>query len=113
MPKNFSRDMINVATNPSAKLILFSDLPCCTVNDCPNCGGLGFFNIFVASDGPFKEPMFPYNGSSDDHKTSHWYNGYWWSGKSYNFPCPDCNGSGEVDGTRARWAREEAERGQR
>lgn len=93
--KNFPRDMIAVATNPSAKLILFSDLPTADVFDCENCGGMGFFNVFVATDGPFQEPMNPYNGTGEDHKTSHWYNDRWWIGKSYNFNCPDCKGDGQ------------------
>ena len=82
--------MIAMATNPAAKLILFSDLPKAQLNDCENCGGLGFFNVFIASDGPFNEPAFPYNGKDTDHKTSHWHDGKWWVGKSYNFPCPVC-----------------------
>lgn len=94
MPKHFPKDMIALATNPAAKLILFSDLPKAHVTDCNNCGGLGFFNVFVASDGPFREPLFPYNGTYEDHKVSHWHDGGWWSGKSYNFPCPDCSGEG-------------------
>lgn len=94
MRKNYPRDMIALATNPAAKLILFSDLPRAHMNDCANCGGMGFFNVFVASDGPFPEPGFPYNGSAEDHKTSHWYNDSWWVGKSYNFTCPDCKGQG-------------------
>lgn len=94
MRKNYPRDMIALATNPAAKLILFSDLPQAHVSDCANCGGMGFFNVFVASDGPFNEPYFPYNGTPEDHKTSHWYNGSWYAGKSYNFDCPDCRGQG-------------------
>lgn len=94
MPKHYPKDMIALATNPAAKLILLSDTQPTNVNDCANCGGLGLFNVFVATEGPFQEPAFPYNGTMEDHKISHWFNGWWWSGKSYNFTCPDCHGAG-------------------
>ena len=89
MDKHFPADMLAATRGIGIKLVLFTDNPSNDFMDCENCGGLGFFNVFLATEGPFEQPGFPYR---KDMKISHWYNDRWWVGKSYNFTCPDCKG---------------------
>lgn len=89
MDKHFPPEMIAAARESYVKKAFISDihghgLP----GECENCGGLGTFVLFLATDGPYQEPL-----PSKD-KTAHWYNNYWWMGKTYEFKCPDCQGLG-------------------
>ena len=56
-------------------------------DDCPNCGGWGFHAIFAAAQGPLKTPTAPYSD-----KSSKYFEGAWWAGKTYTAPCPVCSG---------------------
>ena len=91
MAKHFPSDMLLAASQNGMKLILFSDIVPSGLQDCINCGGIGFFNVFFATEGPYQQPAAPYRS---DGKISHWHNDRWWVGKSYNFTCPDCQGEG-------------------
>lgn len=97
MNKHFPKDMLAMATQANFKLILFSDPAVTHEMDCTNCGGLGFFNVFFADEGPYLEPAAPYRS---DGKVSHWHDERWFVGKSYCFTCPDCNGEGRFGAAR-------------
>lgn len=90
MNKHFPQSMIEAAR--LGKLAFLSDIQPLRTGDCPNCGGMGNFYLFIAAEGPYREPGNPYRS---DHKSSKWYDGKWWVGDTHSFQCPDCKGSGE------------------
>lgn len=91
MPKHFPPDMIAAAREPYVKMAFISDPPLLNEDQCQNCGGLGVFILFLATDGPFRD-CFPMKG-----KVSHGHDGHWWMGLSYVFKCPDCKGLGSIE----------------
>jgi hypothetical protein len=50
--------------------------------DCPNCGGVGFMYIFVATGGPFREVT--------GTKINHWTREGWYTGETHSAVCPVC-----------------------
>ena len=96
MDKQFPEEMLKTIkaaqVTGKVKLILFSDpdTPNLT-RDCHNCCGLGFFHVFIASEGPYQLPAAPYSGL-----VSHWHDRKWWVGQSYSFKCPKCEGLGYI-----------------
>lgn len=91
MDRIFPEDLKIAARQPFVKKAFISDIPRLLAGGCANCGGLGAFVLFLATDGPFEYP-FP-----KKDKTSHWHDGKWWLGKSYEFACPVCRGLGYVE----------------
>lgn len=89
MNKHFPPEMIQIAK--LGKMSFLSDCQPINPNDCINCGGMGVFVLFIATEGPYRQPANPYR---KDEKTSKWYNGNWWVGESHSFVCPDCKGQG-------------------
>lgn len=92
--KNYPKDLNDAAIAAlalGAKELFISDFQKHLPTDCANCGGVGYFVLFVATDGPFQAPSSPRR----DGNVSHWYNG-WYVGRNQCFSCPDCKGLGYV-----------------
>jgi hypothetical protein len=91
MSKNFPPIMIEAAK--LGKMSFLSDITSNRLTDCKNCGGMGNLYLFIASEGPYREPANPYRG---DNKSSKFHDGKWWIGETHAFQCPDCRGTGEA-----------------
>lgn len=85
--KQFPPEFKTMWASPLTKAAFVNDAQPFNPGHCENCGGLGAMMTFIASKGPFDHPgMYG--------EVSHWYNGWWWVGKSYEATCPVCQGSG-------------------
>jgi hypothetical protein len=103
MDKTFPPQFRRIMSDPSVKKVWVSDHIAERPDLCPNCGGVGTFNIFTALEGPYPQPCNPnsrysegvYKISKSDIIKGHVM---WWGGRSYDFPCPVCKGSGQTIG---------------
>jgi hypothetical protein len=84
MSKQFPPVLQNIMRQPEVKAAWMSDNEPRIPSDCNNCGGLGFFAIFVASNGPYNYP--PQKG------VGHYDGEHWWQGVTYTDVCPVCKG---------------------
>jgi hypothetical protein len=79
----------------TGKKVFISDVAPIGALDCPNCGGVESFALFVALRGPFQSPGTPGAMEGNHYLTSHYdeslgVRGGWWVGITYTFPCPVC-----------------------
>ena len=103
MNKTFPPEFRRLLADPRVKKAWVSDyeqIP----HRCQNCGGSGTFNLFTALEGPYPQPCGPYSryypaslSAPAVYKVSksEIINGHvmWWGGRSYDFPCPVCQGN--------------------
>jgi hypothetical protein len=82
--KVFSQEM-RTAMKSDAKKIIFLDIPKQGIHSCPNCGGVGFMYLFIATGGPFD------NSSTKPGDISTYFDQKWWTGRHYAFECPVCH----------------------
>ena len=92
MSKTFPREIQETIRRVNPKAAFISEIELLNPTECQNCGGVGFFALFLASKGPFQTPAAPYNSNRE---SSHFdetagKNGGWWVGTTYTFPCPEC-----------------------
>lgn len=97
MNKNFPLAMIEAAK--LSKISFLSDVQPISPNDCKNCGGMGYFFLFLATDGPFQSPSV--------HKVNKWHNEAWYVGETQSYKCPDCGGRGKVKPAPERFVQHE------
>jgi hypothetical protein len=95
MNKKFPQELTSFVSSKICKIYFLMDLtdrgP---ENACQNCGGLGVFHVFGATEGPFQTTTAPYRA---DGKVSKWHDGRWYVGNTVCFTCPDCKGLGYID----------------
>ena len=83
--KQFSREMRVAMKTEGAKKIIYWEIPAVAPHACPNCGGVGFMYLFIATKGPFD------NSSTKPGEISTWFDDKWWVGQLYPFECPNCH----------------------
>jgi hypothetical protein len=83
--------------NPGLKAAFVSEIKPSRESDCKNCGGIGTFVIFLATEGPYDYPPNGVvekarNGIPAKQIIAKYVNGKWWGGKSVEEACPVCHG---------------------
>lgn len=84
MSKRFPQELQNLWRQPGIKAAFISENEPLLEEDCPNCGGLGLFSTFIATNGPFNNPSAK--------GVNHFADGKWWVGQTFTAPCPVCGG---------------------
>jgi hypothetical protein len=84
--KEFPPEFKNMMKERGVRAVFVSDIVSPHPRDCPNCGGVKFLYILIATIGPMDSPI-PGRGI-----VNHSSEGKWWGGKGFMFPCPKCGG---------------------
>lgn len=102
MDKRFPPEIDQLLKAPNVRAAFISEFVSTNSTDCPNCGGRGFFYIFLVTIGPMNNPV------SGRDIITHWADGKWWGGKGYEFDCPICQAlTKPYKGTPSTWEREQ------
>jgi hypothetical protein len=89
--KPFPDVLVKLAQDPRVKKAFYLEYEK-QPGECENCGGMGVMSLFLATNGPFREP-------SGGKFVCKWHDGWWWSAPSGDLhfgtvsaPCPVCHG---------------------
>ena len=92
----YPQSFINDVKDKNKKVFLI-DPPQGYKGDCENCGGIGNLSAFYSSKGPFiHTPPCPLGEVLKSVSDTH-YGWLWYTGKTFDLECPECNGVGKKE----------------